>query len=293
MPLIIKENYNTELIHKNKISLSKNICFPYPLKIGIINIMPFCHAYEFNLIHPLSINIHTVDLHWIKLESHVYKSTNKDYLNKFYSSFTDCIHNNNLDGIIITGAPVEKLPFNKVYYWKEILDIIEYCKINKINCLGICWGGFAILKKFNIEKISLTEKLLGLFSLKCNGKQSDKYFYSIQNRYAMPSNKDIQHAVSKNVLKSIAYSEKVGHAILETMDQNFLVNLGHPEYNTNNILYNTNTNTLDILDGVGGHIGEYNYNYKNKEKNNFLINRDLFFKNWLDIIYNKKLKKWV
>ena len=73
MPLIIKENYDTALIHKNKISLYKNICFPYPLKIGIINIMPFCHAYEFNLIHPLSINIHTVDLHWIKLESHVYK----------------------------------------------------------------------------------------------------------------------------------------------------------------------------------------------------------------------------
>ena len=133
------------------------------LRIGILNIMPKAETYEFNLIHPLGRSIMQIEPVWIRLENHNYSSSNQAHIDNLYCTFEEAIHNQHLDGLILTGAPVEHIPFDEISYWDEVKRILKYASHNISSTLGICWGGLALAKVLDIPIEIYPEKLFGVF----------------------------------------------------------------------------------------------------------------------------------
>ncbi len=109
------------------------------LRIGILNIMPKAETYELMLIHPLGRSVLQIEPVFIRLKDHAYTSTDREHLAGLYVPFEEAIKRNYLDGLILTGAPVEDLPFEQVKYWGEIQRILRYARNNIPSTLGICW----------------------------------------------------------------------------------------------------------------------------------------------------------
>ena len=109
-----------------------------PLRIGILNIMPLGKQYEFNLLHPLGLSVLQIEPIWIRLNTHAYKSWDQEHLNNLYVSWEEALAQGPLDGLIITGAPVEHLPFEQVKYWKELVRVIEDARTICASTLGLC-----------------------------------------------------------------------------------------------------------------------------------------------------------
>ena len=171
MALILPSNYHKiRDVEKNHISwiepdLAKRQDIR-PLRIGILNIMPLGKQYEFNLLHPLGLSPLQIEPIWIKLQTHSYKTWDIDHLNNLYISWDEANKINPLDGIILTGAPVEHLDFEKVNYWNEFVDITSEAREICASTLGLCWAGFAMAYLSGVNKNVFEKKLFGVYPLK-------------------------------------------------------------------------------------------------------------------------------
>jgi homoserine O-succinyltransferase len=112
------------------------------LRIVILNLMPIKQDTELQLLRALSNTPLQIDVTFMQLESHASRNTSASHLKKFYQTFSE-LKGNKYDGLIITGAPVEKLDFTEVDYWKELTDIMEWSKTHITSTLHICWGAQA------------------------------------------------------------------------------------------------------------------------------------------------------
>ncbi len=206
------------------------------LRIGILNIMPKAETYEFNLIHPLGRSIMQIEPVWIRLENHNYSSSNQNHIDKLYCTFEEAIHHQPLDGLILTGAPVEDIPFEEITYWDEIKRILKYASHNISSTLGICWGGLALAKFLDISIEVYPKKLFGIFETnnldrhhRITGEMDDR-FWCPQSRFAGIDDNLMELEREKGNINLLAYVDKVGYVIFETPDHRFLMHLGHPEY---------------------------------------------------------------
>jgi homoserine O-succinyltransferase/O-acetyltransferase len=206
------------------------------LRIGILNIMPKADTYEFSLLHPLGRSVMQIEPVWIKLDTHTYTSTDPSHLEKLYVSFKDAVDKMHLDGLIVTGAPVEDLPFEEVSYWNEIQRILRYAQKNIPSTLGICWGGLALAKFIGIEKVLYEKKIFGVFEAAnldrnhpITGEMDDRFFCA-QSRHAGIADDILEAQRDKGIVNLLAYSKGAGYTIFESADQRFLIHLGHPEY---------------------------------------------------------------
>ncbi|MFP4418015.1 MAG: homoserine O-succinyltransferase [Chitinivibrionales bacterium] len=212
------------------------------LRIGILNIMPKAETYEFNLLHPLGRSILQIEPVWIRLKTHIYKSTSHEHLDSLYIPFQEAIDRQSLDGLIITGAPVEERPFEQITYWQEILRILRYARKNIASTLGICWGGLALAKFLGIEKTDYSGKLFGIFetrNLDPNHRITggmDDIFWCPQSRHSGISDEDLEKARDEGTINLLAHSKHAGYTIFESTDQRFLMHLGHPEYNSRRLV---------------------------------------------------------
>ncbi|BEV36479.1 homoserine O-succinyltransferase [Synechococcus sp. M16CYN] len=213
-----------------------------PLRIGILNIMPLGKQYEFNLLHPLGLSVLQIEPIWIRLTSHAYKSWDQDHLNQLYVSWDEALSQGPLDGLIITGAPVEHLPFEQVSYWKELTKLIGEARHSCASTLGLCWAGFALACLAGVDKVSFDNKLFGIYPMRSlvpghplMGTQDDK-FVCPQSRHAGLLDSAMESAQRQGRLRLLAHGEKVGYTIFETPDQRQLMHLGHPEYNVGRII---------------------------------------------------------
>ena len=134
-----------------------------PLKFVIVNIMPKKIETESQLMRLLSNTPIQLDIELVQMASHVSKNTSQSHLASFYKTF-DEIKNNRYDGMIITGAPVELLEFEKVDYWDEITQIMEWSKTHVFSSLYICWAAQAgLYYHFGVPKHTLEKKMFGIF----------------------------------------------------------------------------------------------------------------------------------
>ena len=113
-----------------------------PIQILILNLMPLKEETELQLLRSLSNSPLQVDVTFMAVESHEAKNTSLSHLNKFYEKFSD-IKDQKFDGFIITGAPVEQIPFEEVDYWKELEEIMEWTKTHVMSTIHLCWGAQA------------------------------------------------------------------------------------------------------------------------------------------------------
>lgn len=163
MTIVIPQDYHAKsALEKSRvicISTDEALCEDIrALRIGILNIMPKVETYEFSLLHPLGRSIMQIEPVWIKLKTHKYQSSDQSHLEKMYVPFEEAVDKKHLDGLILTGAPVEEIPFEEVSYWEEITRILKYARHNIASTLGICWGGVGACKVSWNRQSSLSRK---------------------------------------------------------------------------------------------------------------------------------------
>ena len=134
-----------------------------PIKIGLLNLMPLKEDTELQILRSLSNTPLQVDVTFVMVSSHTSKNTPTSHLNKFYYKFSE-IRERKFDGFIITGAPVEQIPFEEVDYWEELKEIMEWSKTHVTSTLHLCWGAQAgMYYHYGINKAPLEEKVFGVF----------------------------------------------------------------------------------------------------------------------------------
>jgi len=212
------------------------------LRIGILNIMPEAQSYEFLLLNPLGRTVLQIIPVWIKLRSHTYNSSNRGHLERLYHYFDEVQSKTPLDGMIITGAPVEKMEYKDVRYWPEIEEILNACRTEIPKTMGICWGGLALANMLGIEKENYDEKMFGVFeTFNLNPTHEitgglDDVFWLPQSRHAGISDKTMESARDQGLVNLLAYSENIGYPIFESFDKRFIMNLGHFEYEAERLI---------------------------------------------------------
>lgn len=204
-----------------------------PLKILVLNLMPKKIETETQFSRLLGNSPLQVELEFLHTKDHESKNTSKEHLFAFYKTFDD-IKDLTFDGMIITGAPVEKLDFTEVEYWNELCTIMEWSKSHVHSTLHICWGAQAgLYYHHGIEKTMMDKKLFGVFKTNVDYKQSmllrgfDDVFMVPQSRYTTVSTEEIKKNPN---LKILASSEETGvYAVYSPKHRQFFVT-GHSEY---------------------------------------------------------------
>ncbi len=209
-----------------------------PLKILILNLMPKKIETETQLSRLLGNTPLQVDIELIHSKTHHSKNTPEDHLLAFYKTFDD-VKDNNYDGMIITGAPVENMSFEQVDYWDELTTIMEWSKTHVYSTLHICWGAQAgLYYHYGIKKYNLDEKLFGVFDHTIKNKRSilfrgfDDVFKVPHSRHTTILEEEVK-AVKE--LRILSTSKEAGVYAIATDGGRQIFITGHPEYDANTL----------------------------------------------------------
>ena len=204
-------------------ALTQNI---RPLRIALLNLMPTKIVTETQLSRLLGNTPLQVELELVQVSSHKSKNTSQEHMLAFYKNFEE-IENQFFDGMIITGAPVEQMPFEEVEYWDELCRIMEWSKTHVHSTFHICWGAQAALYyHFGIEKVALPKKLFGVFPHKVVYKNPIT-FWVPHSRHTTVRWEDVA-AVPE--IKILAGSEEAGLYAMITPGGRQVFITGHSEY---------------------------------------------------------------
>ena len=204
-----------------------------PLEIVLLNLMPTKIVTETQLSRMLGNTPLQVHLELMMLSSHKPKNTPEEHLLAFYKTFDD-LKDRKFDGMVITGAPVENMPFEQVSYWTELTQIMEWSKNHVHSTFHICWGAQAgLYYHYGIRKKQLPEKLFGVFPHKADYKRAillrgfDDEFWVPHSRHTTIDRADIEAVPG---LKILASSEEAGVYIIMNKEGRQIFVTGHSEY---------------------------------------------------------------
>ncbi|MDD7333102.1 MAG: homoserine O-succinyltransferase [Lachnospiraceae bacterium] len=204
-----------------------------PISIAIVNLMPLKEETELQILRSLSNTPLQIDVVFVALESHESTHTSLSHLNKFYMTFAD-IKDQNFDGLIITGAPVEQMEYEEVDYWPEISRIMEWSKTHVTSTLHLCWGAQAgLYYHYGIPKRALDKKMFGVYRHKVMNRKIplvrgfDDYFYAPHSRHTEVRREDIEKHPGLTIL---AESKEAGVFLVINEDGSQIFVMGHPEY---------------------------------------------------------------
>ncbi len=204
-----------------------------PLKIVILNLMPTKIETETQLLRLLGNTPLQVDVELLQTATHVSKNVSQEHLTKFYKTF-DEIKDQFFDGMIITGAPVEKLPFEEVDYWEELREIMDWSVSNVYSTMHICWGAQAAMyHHYGIPKYELPEKLSGIYVHRVMNifhplmRGFDDKILLPHSRYTGIHRAEIR---KHNELEILASSNLAGVAIVANKNGRQFFVFGHAEY---------------------------------------------------------------
>ena len=256
-----------------------------PLKLAILNIMPTKIVTETQLLRLLGNTPLQVDVTFLRTSTHASKNTPLEHLESFYRTFEQ-IRGQKFDGLIITGAPVERLEFNQVNHWDELKDIMSWSKNNVYSTMHICWGAQAgLYYNYGIEKHVLDKKLSGVFLHQTLGGSQklirgyDDYFYAPHSRYTGVKREDVDKHPELTVL---AQSEQAGVYLIIGRNGREVYIMGHPEYDNDTLALEYRR---DLEKGISPEIPE-NYfpdgNVNERPLNLWRGHANLLFSNWLN-----------
>ncbi len=204
-----------------------------PLKIAILNLMPTKIETETQLARLLGNTPLQVELTLLHTESYKSKNINEEHMLAFYKTFAE-IEDETFDGMVITGAPVEQMPFEDVIYWDELCRILEWTKTHVTSTFHICWGAQAgLYYHYGIQKHPLPEKLFGVYDHKVEHKNSilfrgfDEVFRVPHSRHTTILREDVEKVPQ---LKILASSEEAGLYVISTSRGRQIFVTGHSEY---------------------------------------------------------------
>ncbi|HET7142926.1 MAG TPA: homoserine O-succinyltransferase [Anaerolineales bacterium] len=204
-----------------------------PLRVAILNLMPTKITTETQLLRLLSNSALQVEVTLLHTATHESRNTDADHLLEHYVTFDD-IRNEKFDGLIITGAPVEQMPFEEVEYWDELTRILGWAETNVESNFYICWGAQAALyHRYGIPKYDLPHKMFGVYEHRILSSTEnllrgfDDIFLAPHSRHTEIRRADIEKV---NDLHILAESNEAGIYILGTKDGRHLFITGHSEY---------------------------------------------------------------
>ncbi len=205
-----------------------------PLRIVILNLMPMKVTTETDLIRLLSNTPLQLEVYFMKLKTHTSKNTPIEHMMMFYRDAAELMQHK-FDGMIVTGAPVEDIPFEDVDYWEEIKGVFDWARTHVESTLYLCWGAMAALYHFyGIPKYKLPKKKFGVYPTLPDDEQLpifrgfDSVFQMPHSRHMEVHKEDIDKVDSLNI---IAESEEAGVSIVESREGREFYILGHLEYN--------------------------------------------------------------
>lgn len=209
-----------------------------PLKIAIVNLMPMKEVTETQLLRLLGNTPLQVEITFLTMATHVSQNTSIEYLKTFYRTFAS-VRNDKFDGLIITGAPVENLPFERVDYWEELKAIMDWSSTHVYSVLFICWAAQAGLHHFyGIDKHPLEKKVFGVFEHRVLNPRHklvrgfDDVFKAPHSRHTAISKEDIEHHPELEIL---AESDEAGVFLVESENGRRVFVTGHAEYDADTL----------------------------------------------------------
>ncbi len=209
-----------------------------PLHILLLNLMPTKVATETQLARVLGNTPLQVELELLQVSSHESKNVSQDHMLAFYKTF-DQIRDNKYDGMVITGAPVEHLPFEEVDYWDELCQIMDWSKNHVHSTFHICWGAQAALyHHYGVKKVPLDQKLFGVFPHRVERKSSilfrgfDDVFMVPHSRHTTILREDVE---AVRALKILASSKVAGVYAMATDQGRQVFITGHSEYDADTL----------------------------------------------------------
>ncbi|SNV16412.1 Homoserine O-succinyltransferase [Dermatophilus congolensis] len=204
-----------------------------PLRIAILNLMPLKIDTETHLLRLLGNTPLQVEISLLNMSSHHTRNTPPEHMRAFYRTFTQ-VKDEWFDGLIITGAPVEKMPFEAVDYWGELTEVLAWSKESVYSTLNICWGAQAALYvDYGIPKYDLPEKMFGVFQHRVVKPTSpllsgfDEYFPAPHSRHTATRTDDVALV---DELEILAESDEAGLYLAGRKDGRAFYVTGHPEY---------------------------------------------------------------
>jgi len=204
-----------------------------PLHIAIVNLMPTKIDTETQLLRLLGNTPLQVEITLLHMESHDSRTTAGEHLDAFYATF-DQAQDHKFDGLVITGAPIEQLPFEQVDYWPELCEVMDWSAEHVFSTLHVCWGAQAgLYRRHGIEKYPLSRKMFGVFDHEVLDPHSrilsgfDEVFPAPHSRHTEVRAKDI---AATDGLELLATSDEAGVYLAASSDGRQLYITGHPEY---------------------------------------------------------------
>ena len=300
MLLNIPHNFPAlELLAKEQFSISdlilaKKDAKPH-LNVAVLNLMPLKIDTEADILRIMSNSPLYIHLDFIYLESHTPKNTPIEHIHKYYKPFSD-IKNDQYDGFIVTGAPVELFPFEDVSYWTELEGIFNWARQNVTSSLYICWGAQAALHHFHaIPKYELENKLFGIYPHTLTDpsfplfRGFDDVFYVPHSRHTTIDRKDISKHPDLTILSE---TDDTGIYLIADTSRNEFFITGHSEYAPMALHKEYVRDMEKGLDNVGV---PYNYYPDDDPSKSPLVlwrsHSSLLFNNWLHYFCYCSLKE--
>ena len=279
----ILESENIFVMDENR-AISQNI---RPLKIVILNLMPLKEDTELDLLRVLSNFPIQTEISFMKVSTYKSTHTSSSHLNEFYVEFKD-IEADYFDGLIITGAPVEKMEFSEVDYWEELCQIMDWSKTHVFSTFHICWGAQAgLYHHYGIQKVRLEKKLSGVYKHRILHRKKmlmrgmDDEFFVPQSRY---TGVDEEALRSNKELYVVADSEECGSYLILACSSRQIFVTGHSEYDRYDL------DKRDLGKGLNPDIPVNYYPDNDPEKTPILSWRsgsNCIYSNWLNFVYQE------
>lgn len=261
-----------------------------PLQIGIVNLMPTKEVTETQLLRMIGSSPLQIEPRLIRMETHFSKNTSAEHLKNFYTTFPK-IKKQGLDGLIITGAPVEQLDFQAVNYWEELKEIFDWSKKYVASTLFLCWGAQAGLYHFyGITKHTLSQKMFGVFKHQHNDeipvltRGMDDEFWVPHSRHTEVKKTDI---LNNPALKILAESKEAGVHLIANQNASQVFATGHWEYDRETLALEY---FRDFNKGISIALPKNYFPKNNTQKTPRLTwraNAETFFRNWINLVYQE------
>jgi homoserine O-succinyltransferase/O-acetyltransferase len=259
-----------------------------PLRIGLLNLMPKKIQTENQFARLIGATPLQIDLQLIRMTEHQTRNTAAEHMETFYRPFQE-VKEEKFDGLIITGAPIEHLPFEEVTYWDELCEVFDWTQTHVQSTFGVCWGGMAMINHFHgVQKHMLPKKAFGCFRHR-NLAPTSPFLRGFSDDFVIPVSRWTEmrqsEIDSKPGLRTLLGSEEVGPCLVEDAGHRALYIFNHFEYDSETLKQEYDR---DIANGTAINV-PLNY-YPDDDPampplNRWRSHAHLLYGNWINEIY--------